>query len=562
MKSARVLITSLLFTVCFFLFAATPSFAQTTVNNYVTPNTNPDVPTNLHTWTQNVMIEVLSATVCQLAGFDPVNPNQKCLGSDPKTGKIGFVEGGGGAIGLAGGSLMVLFNPPIHTGDYFNYLAQNFGLAKPAYAQQGTGFSSLSPLISVWSVFRNIVYLIFVVLFVIVGLAIMLRIKIDPRTVMSIENQIPKIIVGLLLVTFSFAIAGFLIDLMWVVIYLVYSVISSTNVKDIAQLKPAAMYGQNPLGAIGGLGGMNDITNTVAVSVKDIAKDMLGISSDWKNYIPVFNSLEDLGNILKLKLTDDTTFISTLINLVSNIAGFITIIKVLQIPNFTVLGNTIPITPALAIPAGIASMELVQFSLREILPWAIAYVVIFVALLWALIRLWFQLLTAYIYILLDVLLAPFWIAFGLLPGVSVGFGAWLRDIVANLSAFPVTIGMFLLGKVFMEAIPKTSNTFVPPLVGNPADPALLGKLIALGIILMTPQVVSMMKDLLKSPQLKQSAAIGQAVGVGASAINLPKHAQQLGMATYYSGQIKHIPFIGSFLGKPGDRTGTPGKAGQ
>src|SRR3989344_9366698 len=203
----------ILFSIFYLLSSAAPAYATSQTHsassgqaNYPVANTNPDVPNNLHNWTQNVMIEVMSALTCQLAGVDPINPKQGCLGIDSASGKIGFLPSPqeGGAIGFMGNMISVLYTPPLHTADYFQDLASNFGLSKHAYSQTtGTGFKSLTPLIGIWSAFRNIVYLFLVIIFVIIGLAIMLRVKIDPRTVMTIQNQIPKIIIGILAVTFS-----------------------------------------------------------------------------------------------------------------------------------------------------------------------------------------------------------------------------------------------------------------------------------------------------------------------------------------------------------------------
>ena len=136
-------------------------------NSYATPNTNPDVPKNLHTYSQNVLIEVMSAVACQLTGVDPTSPSQKCLGVDPKTGSIGFMEGGGGLIGVVGNQIAVLYNPPIHTSNFINYMADNFGISNKAYArlyegevepparietsEGGTGFDSLKPLMGLWT---------------------------------------------------------------------------------------------------------------------------------------------------------------------------------------------------------------------------------------------------------------------------------------------------------------------------------------------------------------------------------------------------------------------------
>src|SRR5581483_6429401 len=77
---------------------------------------------------------------------------------------------------------------------------------------------SLSPLFPIWTYVRNLAYLCFVILFIFIGFMIMFRIKIKAQTVATIQNTIPRIIIAIILITFSYAIAGFLIDLMYVVI--------------------------------------------------------------------------------------------------------------------------------------------------------------------------------------------------------------------------------------------------------------------------------------------------------------------------------------------------------
>ena len=56
----------------------------------------------------------------------------------------------------------------------------------------------------------------------------MLRIKIDPRTVMTIQNQIPRVIICIILITFSYAFAGAMIDVMWAVTYMGVNKITQT----------------------------------------------------------------------------------------------------------------------------------------------------------------------------------------------------------------------------------------------------------------------------------------------------------------------------------------------
>lgn len=516
-----------------FTFYLLPSVAHANtnpqVNNYPVANTNPDVPNNLHNWTQNVMIEVMSALTCQLAGVDPINPKQGCLGIDSVSGKIGFLQNtglpdgalakSGGAIGFMGNMITTLYTPPLHTADYFQNLASNFGVNKKAYAQSpgGTGFQGLTPLIGVWSAFRNIVYLFLVVVFVVIGLAIMLRIKIDPRTVMSIQNQIPKIIIGILVVTFSFAIAGFLIDMMWVFIYLIFGIftgISPEVAKSVAGLNPTAMQGSSLLG-VQGFGGIASITWNAGNSIVGAVTDLLG-----------------LGLL-------DKSFMNILIHTLSVGAGFVVAFFT---EGFKVAGFSIPGVQE-AIKGGAAAV-LVESGLRWVIPYTIAYLVIFIALLTALFRLWFTLIMAYVNILIDVVLAPFWIIGGIVPGSPISLSGWLRDISANLLAFPVTIAMFMLAKVFMDVFTcdveaqackdVLAQNFVPPLIGNPGEPSVIGSLIGLGIILMTPNVVNMLKTALKAPKL-DTGGIGKAFAPGLAA---PGRALQVG---FTSATMKESP---------------------
>src|SRR3989344_678784 len=186
-------IGSLLLVISYLLFAPRTN-AQFQNPNYL--NTNPDVPQNLNTYTQSVFINIATTLSCIFTGIDPLSPQGKCLGVDPATNKIGYVEQGGGLMAITGNLIAFTFYIPVSTHDYGSFMASNFGIGEKAYAQEGLGFDSLTPTLKLWEAFRNITYMIFVILFLIVGLGIMFRIKIDPRTVMTVQNQIPKIIIG------------------------------------------------------------------------------------------------------------------------------------------------------------------------------------------------------------------------------------------------------------------------------------------------------------------------------------------------------------------------------
>lgn len=486
------------------------------------------------------MIEVLAAFNCQLVGVDGTTPQQQCLGRDTKTGKIGYVENSDGLLGLMSYAIGITYVKPMGLGDYTNYLASNFGLGRPVLAAgEGKGFASLSPLTDLWLAFRNIVYMLFIIVFVIVGLAIMLRVKIDPRTVMTIENQIPKIIIGLILVTFSFAISGFLIDLMWIAIYLAIGIIAHTDAKLTADIFNVA-HATNPFGAANIVGGTSGSTGGFGALIGPPAASIAGIVSDGINSVPALKEILSLiGAIL--------AGVAAQVSPVSKIAAGATGIPFAGalISGVVTYGITIALTK-----------QIVGF-----LTGAIATAIIGVAVMWALFRVWFALMTSYVSILLQVVFAPFWIIGGVIPGSSIGFGSWLKSIVANLLAFPATIALLLLGKVMMDKFNTAGRgMFVPPLVGDPGtgSNAGIGSLIGLGIILLAPQVVAMIKEVLKAPQMKQASGVGAALGVGFGAVNILEHAKQVGMYQYYTGGLRNFPILGKLLGK-GEGDKRPGQ---
>ncbi len=490
-----------LFLLSFFLI--TPAHAS----NYITADTDADVPPTLHNYTQTIFLEVFSAIGCQVAGIDLANLHERCLGLNLNSGKIGYVSNGG-LIGTTLDAMGALYTPPASLSDYTKDMARSFGIVKPAYAATNCpngiedGYCAISPLINIWKIFRNIVYLFFVIIFVIIGFTIMLRIKIDPRTVMSIENQLPKLIIGLILVTFSFAIAGFLIDLMWILTFLIINILTP-NIQGLTVAKATGNLFQNPIGYGNEVlpGGIFGVAAGSGGSVAQLLRSLFtsGQSSALGLTPPGSDGCAGVENVFVIGgLCHAGEAAKSVTDVLGNIGGF--------------LANV----------------------LSFIISWIvgiIGVIVVLIALLVALFRVWFSLLMSYIYILLDIVFAPFYIIFGAIPGSKISFSAWLRDMAANLIAFPVVIGVLLLGRLFMQAFtPSGTNQalFVPPLIGNPnsantvtSDPGNnpLGWLIGLAIVMVTPAIVSTMKELFKAPANKLGAAAIQGLSMGGKAFS-------------------------------------------
>ncbi len=145
-----------------------------------------------------------------------VNPNNTSQVLVP-----GAVSGVGNAIAF------LIEQKPVATETYVADLFQHAPLTKSAYAQGvGVGFSSLTPILGIWKAFRDLTYVIFVLIFVVIGFMIMFRQKLSSGVVVTVESALPNLIVTLLLITFSYAIAGLLIDALYLVMYLVAQVFS------------------------------------------------------------------------------------------------------------------------------------------------------------------------------------------------------------------------------------------------------------------------------------------------------------------------------------------------
>lgn len=147
----------------------------------------------------------------------------------PETNRI--TQNSGGAIGASGKMVALLYSAPPASGvNYFAQKLQRFNLVQPAYAQTGgIGFEALAPVQKIWSVFRNASYIAFVLIFIIIGFMVMFRAHISPQAVATVQDSIPRLVIALALVTFSYAIAGFMIDLMFLFLNITINLLQSTG---------------------------------------------------------------------------------------------------------------------------------------------------------------------------------------------------------------------------------------------------------------------------------------------------------------------------------------------
>jgi hypothetical protein len=98
-------------------------------------------------------------------------------------------------------------------------------------ADQQSGYEELldAGIADIWANVRNLSYVFFIIVMLVAGFMIMFRHKIGGQTLVTLGNSLPNVILALILVTFSFAIAGLVIDLGGVVMLIVQDILGLSD---------------------------------------------------------------------------------------------------------------------------------------------------------------------------------------------------------------------------------------------------------------------------------------------------------------------------------------------
>jgi hypothetical protein len=140
-----------------------------------------------------------------------------CLNSLKAGAGLGMSNGA--IVGIASLANTLLNMRPASGVGYIKDTATKLNIIPKANAQStgtGAGFVTLQPIVSLWSILRDISYTLLIFVIIIMAFMIMFRVKISPQVVISVQSALPKIAMTLILITFSYAIAGFLVDMSYV----------------------------------------------------------------------------------------------------------------------------------------------------------------------------------------------------------------------------------------------------------------------------------------------------------------------------------------------------------
>jgi len=211
-------------------------------------------------------------------------------------------------------------------------------------------------IVDLWSFTRNLAYAFYVVIMIVIGFMIMFRNKIGGQVMVTLGNSIPNIVISLILVTFSFAIIGIIIDVGGII----RNVISNVYYPDNAEL---AINVHNPFQLFGGFWGKNFIEPLAGI----LPEGNLNLM-DW-----VLNFGKNLGQtILNLLFS----IVATGFVIFGAVKLWVTLVKTY----FALLINVItaPLTIAIgALPGNSASLiNTFKSAARNVLVFPIAFAIV------------------------------------------------------------------------------------------------------------------------------------------------------------------------------------------
>lgn len=415
------------------LFITQPVHAQTTAASPLQPTTY-NLPTTVSPtsplYTDLLLHNMFHSFSCIMVGSSFIG--QPCLTYQGGIPVLSQANLSGGLLGTTGNLIGMLYtNPPVRSVDYLASVGEGLGIVKEAHAQVvGSGANVLSPILTLWKVSRNISYLIMVLIFVIIGLMVMFRNRINPQTVITAQAALPGLIIGLILITFSYFMSALISDTAFV----------GTNIVGY-YFSIAQRPGDTPQNLVADISSKN-ILNIFTPFTKALSQSSVAGALD-----SIWDDLADPNTCRHCPTDLDPQKVLTILT------GFI-ISQVLS--PFGSLGGGIG-----QVIAGLTSFVGAAAGAKEIASFALAFIAMAI-LIYAMFRLLLRLINNYITIIFLTITAPFQFLAAALPGRQGIATDWILNMLANILAFPAVLAVFyfvafILGSV--HPINDGCNTF-------------------------------------------------------------------------------------------------------
>lgn len=520
----------------YWLLVTSPSFAQTAsssalpTTNYQLPATSYQAPVTNFPATSphsaSLAIHNFShAMSCILIGQSPIAPCLEYKMYQDATGMVKSVpvlsnaNTSNGALGLSLSMIgEVIGSKPVSSSMFIANLGEQIGIKSASAQVGGSGSGVLAPIFKLWEVSRNIAYLAMILIFVLVGLMVMFRQKLNPQTVVSIQMALPGLVIGLVMITFSYFLASLISDMAFVGTNIVgyYFSLAQPGNPPPAQL---------PLNAGGKEQNALSIFSRYA-SIINTGNVRPALDSIW----------DDLHSPEKGPLWLDPR-------------GALTLLASMLAAQFALpFGSTFGGWGQL-LTTGVA-VGWTATNPQGVITWSITFIAM-LALIYSMFRLILRLINSYLSIIFLTIAAPFYFLGASIPGRQSLATSWMFNMLCNVLAFPAVFAVFYFVAYLIAGDPSRStdplfaisrttplaNNATFPLLGN-INLSFLNSLVAFGALVAAPSIPDAICKVVGKPGAASGLLAG-AIG-GAIAQGQKYQGQVQGGATGFAGNVGRL----------------------
>lgn len=356
----------------------------------------------------------------------------------------------------------------------------------------------------VWAETRNIAYLFFVVAMIVIGFMIMFRNKLGGQVMVTVGNSIPKLIICLLLVTFSFSISGLVLDLGKMGMNVVTNTfvriqeragvqnVAPVNISGVEKLSDQAIFSLLPIDYY------VEKSYEVPIIGQFLGDSLSSLSTAWGKAGGAGTTALMSGGALYTGLL---SFLSQVVmdsNPLAGISGL----------GFSA-GN---------VPSAVLNFFLgfAKYGLTTLLIVLILYLLI---ALYASVKLFITMITTYVKIMISVVLGPIQIAMGAIPGNFNSVTRWFKTLVGHVLVFVVIVAVIGFAQFLGEFVDPTKFNFF----GNkgifwPSGMIAVKGVFTVGGYLFASNAPTMVNGFMKIEEDKTMSSLGTSVKQSASKI--------------------------------------------
>lgn len=121
-------------------------------------------------------------------------------------------------------------------------------------------------------------------------------------------------------------------------------------------------------------------------------------------------------------------------------------------------------------------------------------VIIGLAILFGVFRLFWELLKSYLSIIISIAFSPLILMIGAIPGQNT-FQKWFKNLAANLVVFPVVLILFIMQMAIQHgSIGTVGSGFMPPFLIGHGAASVMPQVVGIGILLAIPEIIKKAKE--------------------------------------------------------------------